>query len=204
MRQLISHRLQVVILQPVPLLALGLMTALREYPDLDVSIVDGCPSPSATPSVLVADHATAMRLVQKDLGPGGIVLIAHDGREHEIRRALEAGVHAYILLGCSTRELADAVYSVGRGARYLSPEVAQKMADSLSRDGLTGREIEVLRLLTSGCCNKTIASNLNIAVGTVKSHVKGIMTKLGARSRTQVVSLASQRGLIDEFGTAAV
>ena len=87
---------------------------------------------------------------------------------------------------------------LGRGLRYLGLEVSQRMADSLTRETLTARESEVLRLLAAGLCNKSIASRLLIGVGTVKAHVRGIMGKLGASSRTQVVTIAAQRGLVDE------
>jgi DNA-binding NarL/FixJ family response regulator len=70
------------------------------------------------------------------------------------------------------------------------------MADSLTREALTAREAEVLDLLACGQCNKSIARQLDIAVGTVKAHVKAIMAKLDASSRTQAVSVAAQRGLV--------
>jgi DNA-binding NarL/FixJ family response regulator len=117
-------------------------------------------------------------------------------REQEVRRALEAGVQGYVLLGCSTIEMVEAVRVVGRGSKYLCLQVAQRMADSLTRENLTERELDVLALLSAGCSNKVIARDLDIAVGTVKAHVKGIMGKLAASSRTQAVTVAAERGLV--------
>jgi two-component system NarL family response regulator len=74
------------------------------------------------------------------------------------------------------------------------------MADSLTRATLTSRETEVLRLITIGEPNKAIARQLQIAVGTVKSHVSAIMAKLGAASRTQAAGIAASRGLVEARG----
>jgi two-component system NarL family response regulator len=72
------------------------------------------------------------------------------------------------------------------------------MADSFTRIGLTSRETDVLQLLAQGCCNKSIARELGIGVGTVKTHVKGLFDKLGATARTHAVVLATRRGLVGD------
>jgi DNA-binding NarL/FixJ family response regulator len=126
-----------------------------------------------------------------------LVMTTHD-REHDIRRALEAGVHGYLLLGCPIQELIAGVRALARGSRYFCLAVAQRMAESLTREALTPREADVLRLLVRGQCNKSIARQLEIAVGTVKAHVKAIMGKLDASSRTEAASVAARRGLIDD------
>ena len=82
------------------------------------------------------------------------------------------------------------------GSRYFSTAVAQTIADGMGREALTPRESDVLDLLVDGHCNKAIAQSLAIAVGTVKAHVKAILEKLGARSRTHAVVVAAARGLI--------
>jgi DNA-binding NarL/FixJ family response regulator len=113
-----------------------------------------------------------------------------------VRGALEQGVHGYLPLDRGIDEFVHGVRTVARGSRYLAPSTAQCMADSLTREALTAREAEVLDLLACGECNKSIARQLDIAVGTVKAHVKAIMGKLDASSRTQAVSVAAQRGLV--------
>jgi DNA-binding CsgD family transcriptional regulator len=74
--------------------------------------------------------------------------------------------------------------------------VTERIAESLTRVTLTTRQTEVLELLQSGMCNKTIARDLGIAPGTVKAHVKGILEKLESTTRTQAVAVATHRGLI--------
>jgi DNA-binding NarL/FixJ family response regulator len=72
------------------------------------------------------------------------------------------------------------------------------MADSVAQESLTPRETDVLMLLAQGLDNKSISARLQIALGTVKSHVKAVLEKLAASSRTQAVATAHQRGLVDQ------
>ena len=132
-----------------------------------------------------------------------VLTICSNAREHSIELALRSGVHGFIRASCSADELTGAVQTLALGALYVCPDVAQRMAATFSRDALTGREEEVLRLLARGQCNKTIARELGIAVGTVKTHVKGIMAKLDASSRTEAASIAAEKGIVDvpEFRT---
>jgi DNA-binding NarL/FixJ family response regulator len=150
--------------------------------------------------VVIADYTRGLECAadgSKRLG-GAVVLVTASNREQEIRRALEAGIQGYVLLGCDMNELAEAVRVVGYGSKYLCLQAAQRMAESLTREALTPREMDVLRLLSVGSCNKWIARDLDIAVCTVKVHVKAIMAKLGARSRTHAVAVAAHRGLVSE------
>jgi DNA-binding NarL/FixJ family response regulator len=95
-------------------------------------------------------------------------------------------------------ELVRAVLTLAQGRRYLSASISQQVADSFTREPLTARESQVLGLLAEGLCNKMIGRQLAIQAGTVKSHVKGILTKLEAASRTQAVSIAARRGLVTQ------
>ncbi|HEX8606700.1 MAG TPA: response regulator transcription factor [Pseudoduganella sp.] len=155
----------------------------------------------AQASVIVTDHGEGIRLAQ-EYGlipaqcPPILVITSHD-KEFQVRNALDAGVHGYLLQDCSAGELGDAVRQLARGGRYVSARVAGSIADSLTRAMLTPRETDVLQLLASGRCNKLIARELDIGVGTVKTHIKGLLTKLGAKARTHAVVIASQRGLIE-------
>jgi DNA-binding NarL/FixJ family response regulator len=124
--------------------------------------------------------------------------LTSNDREADIRRAIEAGIHGYLLLGGPLSELIEGVTTVANGVRYLGRAVAQRVADSLTRSSLTSRETEVLRLVTTGESNKAIARQLNIELATVKSHMTAIMTKLNATSRTQAADIAATRGLVAE------
>ena len=194
------QRVRVLVEHADPLVYAGLLTTLRREPEFDVRCAsDAADGPA---EVIVTDYAAGLRrAVESRRGPRVLIVTPND-REHEIRIALESGVHGYLLLGRPVEELAEAVRTLGRGLRYLALEVSQRMADSLTREQLTGRETQVLRLLARGLCNKSIAQQLDIGLGTVKAHVRGILAKLEASSRTEVVSIAVQRGLIEERSLA--
>ena len=197
------HPINVLVMHAEPLIAVGLAAALRQSPGFSVHVQGGDDPPAEAIDVVVTDYRDGVRLAcangsrAQSLKAARVLVMTTYDREHEVRLALEAGVHGYLLLGCPIPELIDSVSALGRGSRYLCLAVAQRMAESLTREALTPRETDVLKLLARGQCNKSIAKQLAIAVGTVKVHVKAIMGKLDASSRTQAASVAAQRGLID-------
>ena len=156
---------------------------------------------SSNAELLVADYRNGMAWLERSAeyrraATPRVVIVTSLSGECEVRAALAAGVSGYVLQGCDIAELRLAAVTAARGARYISPSVAQRLADSLAHAALTARESDVLKLIAAGMCNKTIARELDISIATVKSHVSSILEKLCASSRTQAVSKASGRGLI--------
>lgn len=131
------------------------------------------------------------------LDPGArvIIMTAVDGEE-DIFRGLKAGARGYILKDASVREVVDAVLVTMQGQRYLAHAVAAKLADRLNTAQLSPRELEILQRVATGLSNKGIAREAGITEGTVKFHVNNILEKLQCASRTEAVSLALKRGLI--------
>jgi DNA-binding NarL/FixJ family response regulator len=127
-----------------------------------------------------------------------VLIVTQLDREREVRSAMLAGVDGYLLQKYCADQLLPAALAVAQGTRYLSAELSCRIVDSLARSDLTNRESDVLQLLAQGCCNKLIARELGIGLGTVKTHVKGVFDKLGATARTHAVVLATRRGLIDD------
>jgi len=125
-----------------------------------------------------------------------IVLTTYSG-DVQVVRALKAGARAYLLKSHLRKELLDTVRAVHAGQKRIPADLAAQLADHLSDDSLTGREIEVLRLIASGNANKVIADKLCITEETVKGHVKNILSKLGANDRTHAVTIGLRRGIID-------
>ena len=205
MGPVVPRRSTILITHADPLLRAGLLAALRQHADFE-TLVDGFDDAGSAPprsDVVITDYDQAMRLAgsirrahDTATAPRLLVLTTKD-READIRRAIEAGVHGYILLGGPLAELIEGATTLARGLRYLSRSAAQRMADSLTRTPLTSREIQVLSLVAVGEPNKAIARELRIGMGTVKSHMTSIMSKLGATSRTQVAGIAATRGLIE-------
>ncbi|WP_298928130.1 response regulator transcription factor [uncultured Ramlibacter sp.] len=209
-----STPLSVCIALPESLLALGIEGVLRGHSSLDAKVVDDDWDALAAVSsgeVVITDYERGMLLAHAfrscSSSPGvatrHILVLSGRDREQEIRQALEKGVRGYLSPACSAAELIEALLTLARGQRYLSKIVIDRMASSFGRELLTGREQEVLALLAHGECNKQIARRLDIAIGTVKTHVKSVMCKLGASSRTKAICIASERGLVEVQGTGA-
>jgi DNA-binding NarL/FixJ family response regulator len=190
-----APRIQVSIDHADPLVAVGLSTVLGQQPDVELVPVRGA-------AVVVADYAQGLTLAAAGGAPGQparVLVVASQHREHDVRRALDAGVRGYLEQGCDLQELLKGVREVARGSRFLSAAAAGRVAEGLGRSGLTQREHEVLALVARGHSNKAIALALQISIGTAKAHMKGVMGKLGAASRTQAVSIAGERGLVGHF-----
>ena len=203
MNQCPRERIHIRIAHGQPLIALGAAAALRDQSDFEVLLgdVDADEPASGAAQVVLADYQRGIRLASDEPGSRRrhrVMVVTSCEREQEVRMAFEQGVHGYVLLCSPVQELVAGVRAVALGSRYLCQPVAQKMADSLARTTLTHREVDVLRLLACGQCNKSIAARLDITVGTVKVHVKAIFEKLEASSRTHAASIATQRGLVGE------
>jgi DNA-binding NarL/FixJ family response regulator len=124
-----------------------------------------------------------------------IVLTTFDG-DVEIQRSLEAGARGYLLKSMPPKELVAGIRQVHAGRKCIPTEVVAHLAEHLSEETLTEREVEVLSRLGSGNRNRDIAEQLFISEETVKVHMKHIMEKLGATDRTQALTIAVRRGII--------
>jgi DNA-binding NarL/FixJ family response regulator len=131
-----------------------------------------------------------------------LVLTTYDTDEY-IAPALAAGANGYLLKDAEPDELSRAIHALMQGGAALEPKVAALVLGHLAdeeadpaREGLSEREMDVLRLLPSGSSNKAIAFQLGLSENTVKSHISHIFSKLGVQSRAEAVSTAMQRGLL--------
>src|SRR5438105_5731156 len=124
-----------------------------------------------------------------------VVLTTYDGDE-DIYRAIKAGAKAYLLKDTARDALVETVRRVHAGETYLPPQLAANLAERVSGEALSPREIEVLQRMAVGKSNKEIGAELFISEGTVKTHIKSIFSKLDVVSRTEAVATASRRGLI--------
>jgi DNA-binding NarL/FixJ family response regulator len=125
-----------------------------------------------------------------------IVLTTYQG-DVQALRALKAGASGYLLKSMLRKELLETIRAVNAGRRRIPPEIAAELADHVTDDALSDREVAVLRRVSMGSSNKIIASDLNLSEATVKGHMKSILSKLGANDRTHAVTIAMKRGFID-------
>jgi len=180
-----------------PIVSAGLAALLGAHSDMDITNGEHA-------DVIIYDHRGGLEHMRRSANaPHGdaqprVLVVTQLEREWEVRTAMMAGVHGYLLQNADCEQLLAAVRQLSRGMRYLSAELSRCVADSFTRIGLTSRETDVLQLLAQGQCNKSIARELGIGVGTVKTHVKGLFDKLGATARTHAVVLATRRGLVGD------
>ena len=192
-----------------PLLQEGIAAMIRSQPDMELagearSGQDALEKFRETrPDVVLMDlrlpdmnGIDVMIAIRGEFPEARVVVLTTFEGDAEIKRALAAGARGYLLKSMPPRELLDGIRQVHAGKKRIPAEVAARLAEHLSDESLTAREVEVLRQVASGNRNRDIAERLFISEETVKVHVKHIMDKLGANDRTQAVSIAIRRGII--------
>jgi two-component system NarL family response regulator len=205
--------LQIMVVDDHYLVRMGLASIIGVEPDMRV-----CAEASSgeQAQVLFRSHRPDVTLMDLRLpglnGAGTIQAIRQEFRDarfvmlstyvcdEEVYGALQAGAMAYLVKSVQRDELMTAIRKAAAGQRHIPPEVAARLADRVARSQLSAREIEVLRLLVSGRRNREIAGALEITEGTVKLHVSSILEKLGAEDRTEAVTVALQRGIVQLNG----
>jgi two-component system NarL family response regulator len=164
--------------------------ALESYDALapDVAIVDLRMSPM--------DGVQLTHALRERNPNARVILLTTYDTDEEIFRGLRAGASSYLLKDVDSARLADTIRAVHAGRKAIPPEIAAKLADHVASETLTPRQEEVLRGVAEGKSNLEIARALYVSEGTVKAHVKAILQKLGARDRTQAITIAIKRGLV--------
>ncbi|MCX4766895.1 response regulator transcription factor [Streptomyces sp. NBC_01275] len=194
----------------------GLRALLEGEPDLEVAAEAGTGEEAVrlaaglTPDVVLMDLRFAgpgagidgieavRRLGVAAPGVPVVMLTSYSGRA-DVVRALEAGARGYVLKAGPPQELFRAVRGAAAGALGLAPEVVGELVGQVVDPGreLSGREVEVVRLLAEGLSNRAIAEALFLSEATVKTHLVRVYRKLGADNRAAAVSEAVRRGLLD-------
>jgi DNA-binding NarL/FixJ family response regulator len=135
----------------------------------------------------------AAAAIRTEFPDARMIALTTYGGDEDIRRALAAGVKAYLTKDVLHEELLSAIRAVHAGQTHLPARLATIQEHS---PHLSAREVEVLRLIVDGLPNRLIAHKLNIAEATAKNHVKNILGKLDVRDRTQAATTAIQRGIV--------
>ncbi|MDB6045492.1 MAG: Transcriptional regulator, LuxR family [Gammaproteobacteria bacterium] len=196
--------IKVLIAHSDPLISAGLDATLTKRPDFKVAVCNpestvshSTASHFPSPDVVVADYDSGLRLTAlKEAWTDRVMILTHSDSEAKICHALEQGVRGYLLLGCRLEDLMQAIRSMHKGGIAWDPLVASRIAERMKQEALTRREEDILEEIMLGLSNKAIASKLAVAVGTVKTHVKSILSKLDAASRTEAVAIAQRRGIL--------
>lgn len=192
-----------------PLLREGIATILNSQPDMEL-VSQAATGAEAIqhyrlhkPDITLMDlrlpdlsGIDAMIAIRAEFPEARIIMLTTFEGDVEVQRALQAGARGYLLKNMPPAELIQGIRMVHAGKKRIPTELAAQLAEHVSDDNLTAREVEVLQQVSGGNRNRDIAELLHISEETVKVHVKHIMEKLGARDRTQAIAIAIRRGII--------
>jgi DNA-binding NarL/FixJ family response regulator len=134
--------------------------------------------------------------IRSEFPEARIIVLTTFERDAEIQRALKAGARGYLLKSMPAQQMIETIRRVHAGRKSVPTEIAARLAEHFGDEALTEREIEVLSHAVAGNRNRDIAEKLYIAEETDKVHLKHIMTKLCATDRTEAVTIAVRRGII--------
>jgi len=149
----------------------------------------------------------ATREIKQSSAKVQVAMLTDSENQQKLFSAIESGATGYLLKDMKVGELIESIDLIGKGRIVVSPPLAEKLVDKFSsmradeagsKDGLSEREVEIIKLLAKGATNKEIAEKLFIAENTAKVHIKNILEKLGLRNRQQAAAYAVQRGLVTE------
>nr|WP_229482086.1 response regulator transcription factor [Massilia sp. JS1662] len=205
----VTGRISVLVVDDHPLLRAGLLDTIADQLDMRLvgEAADGEDAvrqfARLRPDVTVMDVAMpgmdgvqALREIRAMAPDARVVMLTTFSGDVQIRRAIDAGAAGFLLKNSVRKDLIDTIRDVHAGRRRIAPEVAQALADNIDATLLSEREIAVLSSVALGNANKRVAIELDITEETVKSHMRNILNKLGARDRTHAVTIALKRGMI--------
>jgi DNA-binding NarL/FixJ family response regulator len=204
-----AHPIRILIAEDHLIARVGVSTIVNMQPDMTV-VAEAANGQQAVemfrqhlPDVTLLDlrmpgmtGLEAAAAIRHEYPKARLIALTTYGGDEDIRRALQAGVQAYLTKDVLHDDLLKAIRAVHAGHPFLPPSVAKTLAAEFLAPDLSAREMEVLALIVNGLANKQIAHQLSIAEHTVKNHVKSILSKLNVADRTQAATAAIQRGII--------
>jgi NarL family two-component system response regulator LiaR len=149
------------------------------------------------------DGAEATRQIIALGKPIKVIILTSYYEQEMVEQSLQAGAISYLLKNVSAAELSQAIRAAFAGRSTLAPEATEALINAARRkpglgSDLTERELQVLSRLVLGMSNSEIATHFNISLSTVKYHLSNILSKLGAKSRVEAVTIALKHNLVEK------
>ncbi|MCW8896959.1 MAG: response regulator transcription factor [Flavobacteriales bacterium] len=169
----------------------------KNYNDIDVVLMD-----IDMPEMNGID---ATKVITNSFENIKVLVLSVHNEEPYIKSVIDAGASGYALKDADTSEIVSAIESIASGKKYFSSEVSNIMIDSLMNkqkeqtietDGLTEREVDVIKLVASGATNKEVSDKLFISSRTVETHRRNIMDKLGLNNLAELIKYAIKKGYV--------
>ena len=203
-----AKKIRLMLVEDHILMRMGLVSATRIEPDMVVvaEVEDGGKVVENfrkhKPDVVLLDlrlpgmdGIQVIKALRQESPDARIVVLSSYGGGDDVTQAIQSGASGYVLKNMPLQQVLEAVRVVHLGGQYIPREIASRMSQRMHSD-MSPREIEVLRLIAQGRSNKEIAAKLGIVEGTVKAHVTNIFGKLGAVDRTQAITIAMKRQIL--------
>lgn len=205
-----KQKIRVLVVDDHILIRMGLKTISEIEPDIKIvaQVEDGEAAIDAfrqhRPDVVIMDlrlpgmdGVQTIQALRKEFGPVRVLVLSSHRTDEDIGKVIQAEAAGYLLKDMPLPRLIEAIRTAHAGQQYFPPEIASRLPEQLRQSKLTPRELEVLQMIANGRSNKEIGDAFGIVEGTVKVHVTNLLEKLHAADRTQAVTIAVKRGLIN-------
>lgn len=204
-----KNKIRVMLVDDHILIRMGLVTLSQLEPDIELvgEVEEGEEAVACfrkcKPDVVLVDMrlpgingVQTIQALQKECGSVVAVVLSTYANDNDVYQAVQAGAMGYLLKEMPLPTLVEAIRTVHAGKQFFPPAISERLAERLRQTELTPRELVVLKAIARGMSNKEIGTAHNIAEATVKAHITNILEKMHVADRTQAVTTAIKRGLI--------
>jgi two-component system NarL family response regulator len=208
--KMVNAKIRILIADEYPIIREGLVRILNRENDMSV-VGEASNGEEAcllydklSPDILLLDPRmpkkdglqVLIELMSRRVCTARMIVMSAFASEQDICQAFRARAKAFLGKDAHPQQIRETIRKVAKGESFIPPEIGFKLAEAISRPELSQRETQVLQHLGRGKSNKEIGRDLFISEGTVKHHVKSILSKLDAVCRAEAMAIAARRGLI--------